>query len=321
MSSRSCRASRQRNWSTTQITSTTATKPAALKAHKCNNVITHHSWNIEERTFYSFVDDGRVESYNTEWIALGRLTITIETTLQETLDNFTDLDPGKKLNLSRSFVWHGEHGRNRKKRDLDIEPGETLVTQCYRSKIRTESGNLRICPVCTTISRQTSQRRLFPECINELLCDTQANSSYFPRIDGYCVQKTFLIDLLEFNGRGVRKRFCTQLTDRAWCLHRNMGTAGLWDKVSLCMRTRAIKSNSIIIRILKHLTAHWDAAFIDYWIFMQCYVQLWNIIHYTCRQDVVQSLQRIIGQNIVLLYFKPDALEVRDLYLHIERES
>ena len=124
----------------------------------------------------------------------------LATTLQEALNNFTDLDTGEKLNLSRSFVLRSESGRVRAKRGMDINPGETLIGQCYASKSHTESGHLRMCPICTAITRQPSQPRRFPEFINELVCDPTAKSNYLPGIDGFCVQKTFTLDLLQFEG-------------------------------------------------------------------------------------------------------------------------
>ena len=109
---------------------------------------------------------------------------------------FKDLDTGKKLNLTNSFVLHRSSHR-RQKKDLDIDPGETLIVKCHATKTPTESGYLRICPSCSAITRQPSTPRRFPEYINELLCDPQMVSSYLPGIDAFCVQKTFTLDLLQ----------------------------------------------------------------------------------------------------------------------------
>ena len=112
---------------------------------------------------------------------------------------FRDLDTGRNLDFSRSFVLNNS-SRRIKKRDADVDPGETMIVQCYAAKTPTESGNLRMCPVCTAITRQPSQPRRFPEYINELVCDPKSKSNYIAGIDGFCVQKTFTIDLLQFNG-------------------------------------------------------------------------------------------------------------------------
>ena len=110
---------------------------------------------------------------------------------------FKDLDTGKTMDLTNSFVLHRSSSR-RQKKDVDIDPGETLIGKCHATKTPTESGNLRICPSCSAITRQPSTPRRFPEYINELLCDPQMVSSYLPGIDAFCVQKTFTLDLLQF---------------------------------------------------------------------------------------------------------------------------
>ena len=113
--------------------------------------------------------------------------------------HFKDLETGKSVNFSRSFVMRPVDG-HRLKRSLNINPGETLVAQCHARKTITESGTLRICPVCTAITRQPLEPRRFPEYMNELLCDPQMQTTYLPGIDGFCVQKTFTLELLQFNG-------------------------------------------------------------------------------------------------------------------------
>ena len=112
---------------------------------------------------------------------------------------FRDLDTGGNLDFSTSFVLNHSYRRIRK-RDTDIDPGETMIVQCYAAKTPTESGNLRMCPVCTAITRQPSHPRRFPEFINELVCDPNSKSNYIAGIDGFCVQKTFTIELLQFKG-------------------------------------------------------------------------------------------------------------------------
>lgn len=109
---------------------------------------------------------------------------------------FKDLDTGKTMNLSNSFVLNRSSSR-RQKKAVDIDPGETLIVKCHATKTPTESGHLRICPSCSAITRQPSTPRRFPEYINELLCDPQMVSSYLPGIDAFCVQKTFTLDLLQ----------------------------------------------------------------------------------------------------------------------------
>lgn len=116
---------------------------------------------------------------------------------------FRDLDTGGTLNFSKSFIWKriSYSSRHRiKKRDVHINPGETMIVQCYAAKTPTETGHLRMCPICTAITRQPSQPRRFPEYINELVCDPKSKSNYIAGIDGFCVQKTFTVDLLQFDG-------------------------------------------------------------------------------------------------------------------------
>ena len=113
---------------------------------------------------------------------------------------FKDLDTGRDLYLSKtSFILNHKPPR-RQKRNVRINPGETLIVQCHGGKTPTPSGHLRICPICMAITRQPSNPRRFPEDINELLCDPQMVSSYLPGIDAFCVQKTFTLDLLQFSG-------------------------------------------------------------------------------------------------------------------------
>lgn len=111
---------------------------------------------------------------------------------------FRNLDTGRNLDFSRSFVLN-RSSRRIKKRGVDVDPGETMIVQCYAAKTPTETGNLRMCPVCTAITRQPSQPRRFPEYINELVCDPNSKSNYIAGIDAFCVQKTFTIELLQFN--------------------------------------------------------------------------------------------------------------------------
>ena len=113
---------------------------------------------------------------------------------------FKDLDTGRHLNVNgSSFILNRKPSR-RKKRNVRINPGETLIVQCHGGKTPTPSGHLRICPVCMAITRQPSKPRRFPEYINELLCDPRMVSNYLPGIDAFCVQKTFTLDLLQFAG-------------------------------------------------------------------------------------------------------------------------
>lgn len=121
----------------------------------------------------------------------------LATSFKEAL-KFKDLDTGRHLDLSKSFVLNRKSSR-RQKRNIRINPGETLIVQCHGGKTPTSSGHLRICPVCMAITRQPSMPRRFPEYINELLCDPKMVPSYLPGIDAFCVQKTFTLDLLQFN--------------------------------------------------------------------------------------------------------------------------
>ena len=111
---------------------------------------------------------------------------------------FKDLDSGDIFDFSKSYIWH--HLNNAViKRNSNIKPGETLISQCHAKKTRTESGHLRICPTCAAITRQPAMPRRFPEYINELLCDPK-KATNLPVIGGFCVQKSFTLDLLQFNG-------------------------------------------------------------------------------------------------------------------------
>ena len=123
----------------------------------------------------------------------------LASSFQEAL-KFKDLDTGGKMDLSRSSFILNRKPSRRQKRNVRINPGETLIVQCHGGKTPTPSGHLRICPVCMAITRQPSTPRRFPEYINELLCDPQMVSTYLPGIDAFCVQKTFTLDLLQFAG-------------------------------------------------------------------------------------------------------------------------
>ena len=112
---------------------------------------------------------------------------------------FKDLDTGKGLNLSSSFILKRKFS-NRQKRSVNISSGETMIVKCHGGKTLTENGHLRICPICTAITRQPSTPRRFPEYLNELMCDPQMVSNYLPGIDAFCVQKTLNLDLLQFDG-------------------------------------------------------------------------------------------------------------------------
>ena len=113
--------------------------------------------------------------------------------------HFKDLDTGRVQDLSSSHIWN--HSKHRvQKRYVNINPGETLISRCHARKTTTESGHLRICPTCAAITRQPVTPKRFPEYINELLCDPKMVSNYLPGIDGFCVQKTFTLDLLQFTG-------------------------------------------------------------------------------------------------------------------------
>ncbi|KAJ7378850.1 hypothetical protein OS493_020452 [Desmophyllum pertusum] len=125
----------------------------------------------------------------------------LATSFQEALQ-FKDLDTGRKMNISDSFIVRSTSSShvNLQKRNLNINPGETMISQCHPKKSPTSSGHLRICPICSAITRQPSTPRRFPEYFNELLCDPQMVPNYLPGIDGFCEQKTFTLDLLQFNG-------------------------------------------------------------------------------------------------------------------------
>ena len=166
------------------------------KSHPCNSIHTtamkYKISNIECRRW-------RKNNLQQQMNCLGMfnhqyLAASFEEALQ-----FKDLDTGKRLDLSNSFILH-RSSYTRQKRDVDIDPGETLISQCHAKKTPTESGHLRICPSCSAITRQPSTPRRFPEYINELLCDPQMESNYLPGIDAFCVQKTFTLDLLQFDG-------------------------------------------------------------------------------------------------------------------------
>ena len=123
----------------------------------------------------------------------------LATSFKEAL-KFKDLDTGRNLDVSKSSFIMNRKPSRRQKRKINIKPGETLIVQCHGGKTPTSSGNLRICPVCMAITRQPSTPRRFPEYINELLCDPKMVSTYLPGIDAFCVQKTFTLDLLQFDG-------------------------------------------------------------------------------------------------------------------------
>lgn len=168
---------------------------AHRKKHPCNSVETtamkYKTANIECRRLQTTELQQQMNClgmYNHQYLA---------TSFKEAL-RFKDLDTGKSMDLSNSFVLH-RSSHSLQKRGVDIDPGETLIVQCHAKKTPTESGHLRICPSCSAITRQPSTPRRFPEYINELLCDPQMVSGYLPGIDGFCVQKTFTLDLLQFN--------------------------------------------------------------------------------------------------------------------------
>lgn len=191
-------ASRRRR---STVTTPTIIRPTTTfvyrKAHPCNNVSNSSSMkyrvkDIECRRLKTSDLQKRMKclgNYNHQYLA---------TSMQEAL-KFRDLDTGKKFSFNHSFVWHRSSRRIRK-RDVHISPGETLIVKCHAAKTLTESGNLRMCPVCAAITRQPSEPRRFPEYINELVCDPTVKSNYIPGIDGFCIQKTFTLDLLQFDG-------------------------------------------------------------------------------------------------------------------------
>ena len=163
------------------------------RKHPCNSVSTtamkFKAGNIECRRLQTTELQQQMNCrgiYNHQYLA---------SSFKEAL-RFKDLDTGKTMNLTNSFVLKRTSSRRRKKA-LDIDPGETLIVKCHATKTPTESGHLRICPSCSAITRQPSTPRRFPEYINELLCDPQMVSSYLPGIDAFCVQKTFTLDLLQ----------------------------------------------------------------------------------------------------------------------------
>jgi len=123
----------------------------------------------------------------------------LASSFQEAL-KFKDLDTGNNVDLSQSSFILNSMPSRRQKRNVRINPGETLIVQCHGAKTPTPSGHLRICPVCMAITRQPSTPRRFPEYINELLCDPQMVSTYLPGIGAFCVQKTLTLDLLQFTG-------------------------------------------------------------------------------------------------------------------------
>ena len=192
---------RRRSTVKTTVTTSTIIRPTTTfvyrKVHPCNNGSNSSSMkyrvkDIECRRLKTSDLQKRMKclgNYNHQYLA---------TSMQEAL-KFRDLDTGKKFSFNHSFVWHRSTGRIRK-RDEHISPGETLIVKCHAAKTLTESGNLRMCPVCAAITRQPSEPRRFPEYINEVVCDPTAKSSYIPGIDGFCVQKTFTLDLLQFDG-------------------------------------------------------------------------------------------------------------------------
>ena len=167
------------------------------KVHPCNTVQTsamnYTVGNIECRRWKNSELQHQMNcmgTFNHQYLA---------SSFQEALQ-FKDLDTGRNQDLSRSFIWDRSNSDRVHKRGISINPGETLVSQCHAQKSPTESGNLRICPTCAAITRQPATPRRFPQYINELLCDPQMASNYLPGIDGFCVQKTFTLDLLQFTG-------------------------------------------------------------------------------------------------------------------------
>lgn len=168
-----------------------------MKNHPCNSV---HSpemkfmvGNMECRRWQKSDLKKRMNcmgNFNHQYLA---------TSFQKALQ-FKDLDTGKNLDFRKSFVLNHPQSFHHRKRNPDIEPGETLIGKCHGRKTLTESGHLRICPVCVAITRQPSTPKRFPEYINELLCDPQMEFNYLPRINAFCVQKTFTIKLLQFDG-------------------------------------------------------------------------------------------------------------------------
>ena len=166
------------------------------KIHPCNSVqtsaITYKTSNIECRRWEK-------SELKQQMNCLGKFNHQyLAASFQEAM-KFKDLDTGKSLDLSKSFILN-RSSYTHQKRDVEIDPGETMITQCHAKKSTTESGYLRICPSCSAITRQPSTPRRFPEYINELLCDPQMVSNYLPGLDALCVQKTFTLDLLQFDG-------------------------------------------------------------------------------------------------------------------------
>ncbi|KAL9982345.1 hypothetical protein ACROYT_G004376 [Oculina patagonica] len=166
------------------------------KTHPCNSIQTsamkYKGSNVECRRWQNSELQQQMNClgmFNHQYLAAS---------FQEALQ-FKDLDTGKRLDLSNSYILD-RSSYTHHKRDVDIDPGETLIGQCHAKKSPTESGNLRICPSCSAITRQPSTPRRFPEYINEVLCDPQMVSNYLPGIDAFCIQKTFTLDLLQFDG-------------------------------------------------------------------------------------------------------------------------
>ena len=173
-----------------------ATARNRTKPHPCNSVqasgVMYKVNNIECRRWHNSELQQQMNClgmFNHQYLA---------TSFQEAM-KFKDLDTGRKLDLSKSFIL-SRQSSHRQKRNVQIDPGETLIVQCHGGKTPTENGHLRICPVCMAITRQPSTPRRFPEYFNELMCDPQMVSNYLPGIDAFCVQKTFTLDLLQFDG-------------------------------------------------------------------------------------------------------------------------
>ena len=204
------RRRRQRRSSTTPIPPTIIHSTTATTQNRSEGLVyrKYHPCNVDSSKMKYNVTDIECRRWRTTDLqqrmnCLGNFNHQyLATSLKEAL-NFRDPETGGKFNFSHSFVMNQSlsgSGSTRKRRDLHIEPGETLIVKCYAAKTPTESGHLRMCPVCTAITRQPPEPRRFPEYINELVCDPTAQSNYIPGIDGFCIQKTFTLDLLQFDG-------------------------------------------------------------------------------------------------------------------------
>ena len=188
-----------RNGSNFQANNATTNVTAGhrIKAHPCNSV--------QAQAMNYKVDDMECRRWRNSELqqqmdCMGKFNHEYLATSVDEAMKFRDLDTGQNVNLRKSFILNPRQSDDHRKRNIHIDPGETLIVQCHGGKTPTESGHLRICPVCMAITRQPSTPRRFPEYINELLCDPQLVSSYLPGIDAFCVQKTFTLDLLQFDG-------------------------------------------------------------------------------------------------------------------------